>query len=513
MRGRFQPRAPDGSALKPRLLISAIACMLPAATMAGPKDGQVVAGQSTISRPDANTTATPSFGFGIGSATASARVDVSAGGLANLNTANGNLSFTQGLSNQNSAFAPDFIDADATTVVSAGDFIATASNGSIQLTGVLNSTGPGGGWSLQAGNNLNMNLDVGSSGARFDDALSLLAGTDVNINGDIFLADRSLVLTADTDSAVGGDVNIIGSLADARRVDTQGSINVSGANINLQDATLNAGQLQLMAATDVFGSSASVDAEGIYIAAGRDLHLFNTTTTVGNGTAPGVSGDPLVLDILEKAGIPLPANNAPNLKFQARGTMITGDIEVTASNAYLWFETDILSVGNMSAPAGPLTVQYSPFTPTLDIVFEDEPPPSEPLESPLLDRALDRPEQVAYFNSSHISSLPMTTLVLGGALQSGPMTVGANGPIDIGARNILLLNTPENVNSPDNIITTGIVATSGFVASLGREPDVFITPRLDSFEVETSTLWDEEERRKKQSVEAPEEEHGMCTAL
>jgi len=76
-----------------------------------------------------------------------------------------------------------------------------------------------------------------------------------------------------------------------------------------------------------------------------------------------------------------------------------------------------------------------------------------------------------------------------------------------------LLTTPDDVNSPDNVITTGIVATSGFVGSVEREPDVFITPRLDSFEVETDTLWDEEEERKKQLVETPEEEHGMCTAL
>ncbi len=56
LRARFQPRTPDGRAIKPRLLISAIACLLPAATLAGPKDGQVVAGQSSISTPDANTT-------------------------------------------------------------------------------------------------------------------------------------------------------------------------------------------------------------------------------------------------------------------------------------------------------------------------------------------------------------------------------------------------------------------------------------------------------------------------
>ncbi|MCP4768018.1 MAG: hypothetical protein GY875_17330, partial [Gammaproteobacteria bacterium] len=253
---------------------------------------------------------------------------------------------------------------------------------------------------------------------------------------------------------------------------------------------------------------------GIYIAAGNDLHLLNTTTTVGNGVAPGVSGDPLVLDILEKAGIPLPANGDPNLKFQAGGTMHTGDIEATASNAYLWFETDeVLSVSSISAPSGPLMVQYSPFTPTLSIVFEDKSPDFEPspdYEPPpdIVPRA--RVSQVNYDNSNHISPFPMTTVVLGSAKQSGPMTVGANGPIDIVARNILLLTTPDNVNSPDNVITTGIVATSGFVAS-GRE--VFIAPRLDSFEVDTETIWDEEEKRNKQLVETPEEDHGMCTAL
>ena len=219
---------------------------------------------------------------------------------------------------------------------------------------------------------------------------------------------------------------------------------------------------------------------------------------------------------MEKAGIPLPANSGPNLKFQAGGTMITGDVEVTASNAYLWFETDELSVSNISAPAGPLTVQYSPFTPTLGIAFEDQ-PPSLDLDSPPQDIVVlrggpvqARPLIVNYSNSNQISSLPITTLVIGGAKQRGSITVGANGPIDVGARNILLLTTPDNVSSPNNVITTGIVATSGFVAS-GRE--VFISPRLDSFGVETETIWDQEEKRKKRLVETTEEDHGMCTAL
>ena len=306
-------------------------------------------------------------------------------------------------------------------------------------------------------------------------------------------------------------------------VSLSGSLNVNAGNASAigvasasANATVKAGRLQVMAAVDVYGNSASIDGDGIYIEAGRDLHLYNTTTTVGNGVAPGVVGDPLMLDIMEKAGIPLPANSGPNLKFQAGGTMITGDVEVTASNAYLWFETDELSVSNISAPAGPLTVQYSPFTPTLGIAFEDQ-PPSLDLDSPPQDIVVlrggpvqARPLIVNYSNSNQISSLPITTLVIGGAKQRGSITVGANGPIDVGARNILLLTTPDNVSSPNNVITTGIVATSGFVAS-GRE--VFISPRLDSFGVETETIWDQEEKRKKRLVETTEEDHGMCTAL
>ena len=54
--GHLQPRTADGRIIKYRQLISAIACLLPAAVLAGPKNGQVVAGEAVISTPDANTT-------------------------------------------------------------------------------------------------------------------------------------------------------------------------------------------------------------------------------------------------------------------------------------------------------------------------------------------------------------------------------------------------------------------------------------------------------------------------
>jgi hypothetical protein len=105
----------------------------------------------------------------------------------------------------------------------------------------------------------------------------------------------------------------------------------------------------------------------------------------------------------------------------------------------------------------------------------------------------------------------MTTVAIGSAQQSGPITVGANGTIDIGARNIIFLTRPDSVTLPSNIITTGIVATSGFVGSVREE--VFVTPRLDNFHVEAESWWLEAERRKQQLIEEGADDNGMCIAL
>ena len=369
----------------------------------------------------------------------------------------------------------------------------------------------GGDLNLAAGNGLNV---VGGSASADPNAGSSTVGT-ASASAKAGLSAGGLA----TVSVTNGSVTLAGGFSNpgattgssylvARASGTSGTMPFRRAYAN---GSVNANQLQVMAADDVFGTNASIDANGMYIAAGRNLHLYNTTVRVGNGVAPGVAGDPLVLEILELADLPEPPNGAPNLKFLAGTSMYTGQIETTTSNAYLWFEADDVMVHGISAPSGPLTVQYSPFTSSLEIIFEHEPPPPED-PPPLLElRPAGRIDPISYYNSEHVEPFPITTLVLGGSGQSGPMTVGANGPIDIGAKNILLLNLPENVNSAANIITTGLVATSGFVGLTGEE--VFISPRLDSFEVEIETLWEEVEERKKQLVEAPEEEHGMCTAL
>ena len=293
-----------------------------------------------------------------------------------------------------------------------------------------------------------------------------------------------------------GSAGLAVTASAARPSGSSGSMPLRKASAN---ASITADQLQMTASANINGSFASIDANGIYLSAGNNINLSNTITTVGNGTA-GVSGDSLVLDILDRANIGLPANNSPNALFEAGGSLFTGDVNMSASNGYLWFSADQLSVGSISAPAGPLLVQYSPFTPTHNIAFEDLP-------------ASPQPQQVSYDNLQHVASLPITTLAIGSAEQSGPMTVGANGTIDIGAKNILLLTTPDNVTSPANVITSGIVATSGFVASVREEVDVYLPPRLEDMDVEVDNWWLEAERRKQQLVDAGENNHGMCTAL
>ncbi|MCP4469121.1 MAG: filamentous hemagglutinin N-terminal domain-containing protein [Gammaproteobacteria bacterium] len=338
------------------------------------------------------------------------------------------------------------------------------------------------------------NIDAGGN-------VQITNGQDVDINNNV-KAGGNLLLKADDDGNGNGDVNINGATDEARKVTAGGTLRVEGEDIN--------------------ASGANIDARGVYLHANNSIVLINTTTRVGNGTAPGVSGDPMMLDIMQKEEIPLPANGDPNLKFKSGkfGSIDTGDIEVDASDAYLWFETDDLGEvniygpeeapsgggGKASRPEGTLTVQYSPYNSHHVISLENE----YEYESPVPERRRSE-EQVNYYNSNHIKGKPMTTVVFGSAKQTGEIEVGLDGKLDIGSRNIILLTTPDEVDSTSNIITTGIIATSGFVASLGT--DLFVLPRLDSMVVETETLWDEEEKRKKQLVETPEPEHGMCTAL
>jgi filamentous hemagglutinin family protein len=430
------------------------------------------------------------------------------------------------------------MDASASVLLSAGGSIALNAGGSNNLFGGFASVA--GNWSSAGTVAANARANAGIAAAN---NVTMTSNTELNVFGGLAAASPSNTgssgmgaasaaatatvsagglatfnVTAGSMYVFDGSANppaaIAGSpptSADANAMISVGAMDIAvSGNLNLISGgglAATAGMM-ISAGVDVFGSSASIVAGGLNMSAGSNIQLVNTTTTIGSGAAPGITGDSLLLDIMTRAGIPLPAGNDPNARFTAGGAIVSGDVIMSAANSYLWFSADELTVDSIAAPAGPLLVQYSPFTPTLDIVFEDL-----PTSTVLAGSLLGRPLQVNYDNLSHVGSLPMTTVAIGSAQQSGPITVGANGPIDIGARNIVLLTTPDNVNSAANIITTGIVATSGFVASVGA-PEVFVPPRLDSIRVESDTWWLEQERRKQRLIESrDDDDNGMCSVL
>jgi hypothetical protein len=197
------------------------------------------------------------------------------------------------------------------------------------------------------------------------------------------------------------------------------------------------------------------------------------------------------------AGIPLPRSNNPNAKLVAGGTLDMGNTLLTGGDAYLWFSADTFTMASVSAPAAPLLMQYSPLTTTNTIGVED---------------VADLAQQTNYNNFDHIQGLPMTTVGIGSAPQSGDITVGFNGTLDVGARNVIFI-TSQNVNDTANVITTGIVASSGFVGSL--LPALFIPPVLADIDpvVGKNSLLLDEEGRKNSIISNQTDDSGMCTAL
>jgi hypothetical protein len=284
---------------------------------------------------------------------------------------------------------------------------------------------------------------------------------------------------------------------------------LSGQNVNLIGAELSALQMSLLAAGNVTGSSASLDAGGLYVEAGNNIDLLTSQITIGSGFVSGIVGDSAVIAAMNNLGLPLPAGGNPNAKLQAGGTLSMGNTTVTSSNAYLWFSADTLVLNPVSAPVSAnLLMQYSPLTATNTIGMEDFP---EILQTGLAQQESGNDQMTSYTNSDHIEGFPMTTIVIGSSLQSGNMTLGGDGSVDIGSKNIIFIGS-GNVDSIENVISTGIVSRGGFVAFT---EEIFIPPVLADIDVNRgdNTLLIDEEERNRQVVTNQTDESGMCMAL
>ncbi len=478
---------------------------------------QIVGGTAT-----AGATGT---GGGNQAADASARAQINAGNNTRISITNGNLSVQAGTATASlsGSIADGDAGADADAVISADKNITADVSNMITVTG--GTALVSGDWTsattMSAEADANATIDAGA-----DLTLNVVGGLNVNGGGASATPSTSSVTTgsprglpaarptngAASAFAIGGlkaggkaVVNVSsGSLAltGGSANPTSGSISTGSGALTVfmtyAHASVKANTLKMMANTDITASNAKINAKGVYLGAGNNINLVNTLTTVGKGAAPGVKGDPLLFNVMNAAGIGLPNNSSPNLFMHAGNSMFTGDVRSTASNSYLWFKANFLSTGSYTMPSGPSLVQLSPHTGMYTIGLEDISPSAQ---------------MVNYTNSQHISDHPMTTIAIGSAQQTGKIRVGANGPIDIGSKNIILLTTPDDVRDLSRIMTTGIVATSGFVASVDGEPAVFVTPRLDSILVDLVDEEEEVKRRKRRKVEKTDNDHNMCVAL
>jgi len=334
MRGRIQPRAPDGRAIRPRLLISAIACLLPAATLAGPKDGQVVAGQSSISTPDANTTIIrqstdksiinwQSFSIGtkeyvkfvqperssislnrvIGGNPSSILGNLSANGQVYLVNPNG-IYFGQGAQVDVSAIVASVLDISNTDFMS-GKFVfqgsAEENLGKIINDGIINARNEGyvvlmGDYSenngviqahmgkvvLASGSRVTMDISGNSliSVAVDEAAVSDLAG--VKNTGEIYADGGRVIMTAKVaDGLISNAVNNEGLVRANSIVEHNGAIFLTAIGGDIT----NSGTLDASAA-----AGSNVDGGGVLVYSDRDITLSSGAAIHARGDGDGAGG-------------------------------------------------------------------------------------------------------------------------------------------------------------------------------------------------------------------------------
>lgn len=199
-----------------------------------------------------------------------------------------------------------------------------------------------------------------------------------------------------------------------------------------------------------------------------------------------------------------------------------GSVTLTGNNNYMWLVADSVSSGSISAPGGAdLLLQYSPFTNSNTIGVEEFAPEAavaQKLSSPISASPISASmaQQTNYNNVDHFAGIPATTLAIGGSQQTGSITIGAGGLIDIGSKNMLFISS-QTIASPANIVTTGIVAASGIVGTLQPvatlQPTAFVNPRLETIRVNDRGQVIDDEDRDDSLVDDLSEDSGMCIAI
>jgi filamentous hemagglutinin family protein len=298
------------------------------------------------------------------------------------------------------------------------------------------------------------------------------AGVSLVAGGNVDLTSANITATGNLQVLGDGNVSLVDTTLKAGGLSAiaGGSLDLSGATVNVTNTTqlvagyngVNNGVPNPLKAKDIIlsginmttgvfeasaggnihngGTTGTLKANALSVLAGKAIDLSSTDITVGTGTVPGIPGDTVAIGGLLFSGIG-PASLSPNATFIAGGSLTLGNLSMTGSYLYLQ-AASVAILGKVTVPTGTV-VQVAPIDPTASIGFEDKPGSGSDFN---------------LSNSGFLSLFPEITLLLGTSAQTGNITLGGNGNIDIGADN-LVVATAGTITGLDKITSTGLVTS------------------------------------------------------
>ncbi len=199
----------------------------------------------------------------------------------------------------------------------------------------------------------------------------------------------------------------------------------------------------------------AVSANAVAMVAGGNIDLTASQLNIGNGTLTtaltSAHGDSLLVAGLAGLGL-APATPNPNGFFKAGGNLTLGGVKLTGTYLSLQGAT-VTVLGPVSVPIDAL-IQVAPANPSSSIDIEDAPVAGADT------RVLTNSTTGAFnlSNQAFLSLFPGATIAVGDVAETGAVTLGANGPINIGATN-LIIDTLGPVTGLGTVISTGHVVS------------------------------------------------------
>ena len=348
-------------------------------------------------------------------------------------------------------------------------FLQGATSGSVSVAGKTSLKGPGLVGAIVIGGSVKLHGLTASASASVNysildtrvspTAQNFTAGSVMLVAADVGVAGGKPAFTSASDVGdlglkAKGNVDMAAVITVSGGLNVQAGGNIVGSSDNVVSRFSALGNAHPHASSHNSGSGGpspgtlpalTLKANAVFMQAGGDIDLSASKLNIGTGVVLGSNGQPMqagdtaLLDGLGQIGL-APGSADPNGAFIAGGSVALGGLTLNGSYLYLQ-AADISLLGKVAAPKGAV-VQLVPNGTTGSIDAEGNGAAGATLN--LND------------NGSFNVFPDGITLVLGGAGQTGPVTLGGNGTFDIGSDN-LIVDTTGTITGLGNVISTGQV--------------------------------------------------------